>query len=86
MVRKWSETVPEVWKRSGGPPSRPEVVDRPSHRSGSGRRHSRRSGSGREILPEVCKWAGGPPSRPEVVGKPSRRSRSGWETLPKVWN
>ena len=64
-------------------PVGPEVVGRPS----------RRSGSRWETLPDVRKWSGYPPGGPELVGRPSRRSKwledppggpSGWETLSEV--
>ena len=58
MVRKWS----------GDPTACPEVVGRPS----------RRSGSGRETLPQVQKWSGDSPDGPEVVERPYRMSGSGW--------
>ena len=61
------ETLPEVLKLSADTPEVPEVVGRPSRRSGSGRetfrrsevvgRPSRISGNGRETLPEVQKWS-----------------------------
>ena len=66
------------------PPGGPEVVRRPS----------RRSGSGRETLPEVHKWSGDrfvgplvlkrPYRRSEVIGRPTRSSRGGRQTLPEV--
>ena len=46
-VRKWSESIPEVWKWSGDLSVDPQVVGRPS----------RRSGNGRETIPEVQKWS-----------------------------
>ena len=45
-VRKWWETLQEVLKWSGDPPGGPELVGRPSPRSGSGR----------EILTEMWNW------------------------------
>ena len=44
--RKWWETLQEVLKWSGDPPGEPELVGRPSPRSGMGR----------EILTEVWNW------------------------------
>ena len=52
-VRKWLETIPEVWNWSGDPPEDVELVGRHSRRSGSSRRPSRRSGTGWETLMEV---------------------------------
>ena len=59
----------------GTPFGIPEVVGRPSCRSGSGR----------ETLSQVQKWSGDFPAGPEVVGRPSRRSGTGQETLLEVW-
>ena len=49
------ETLSEVLTWLGDPPGGPEVVGRPSRRSGSGREILRRSVSGRENHPEVRK-------------------------------
>ena len=56
---------------SGGP----NVVGRPS----------RRSGSGREALLKVGVWSGGSPGGPGVVRRPLRRFGCGRESLPDVW-
>ena len=48
-------------KWAGDIPGGPEVIERPS----------RRSGSDREALPEVWEWSGGSPRVPGVVGSPS---------------
>ena len=67
----WSgrESLPQGWVWSKGPHGRPEVVGRPSWRTGSGR----------EALPEDREWSGGPhgglggPSGGQgVVESPSR--------------
>ena len=73
-VRRGLETLLEFWKWSEDPPGGPEVVGRPSHRSGSGQ----------EKLPEVQKWSRDPLGGSEVVGKPFRRSGRGQETLSEV--
>ena len=62
--------------------------------SGSCRRPSRMSGTGREALPDVREWwnalqdvrqwSVSTPKCPGVVGSPSRKSRSGQEALPYV--
>ena len=74
------ESIPEVLKWSGDPFGGPEVVvdppggvelvGRPSRRSRSGRRQSRRSGTSKETLPEVRNWSRDPPGGLEVVGDP----------------
>ena len=61
------------------------MVERPSHRSGSGPRLTRRSGIDRETHPEVQNWSGDPPGGQKLVGRPSRRFGPGWDTLPEVW-
>ena len=52
--------------------------------SGSVRRTSQMSGSGREPLPDVWKWLEGYPRCPELDRRLSQMTRSGWETLPHV--
>ena len=69
----------------GGPPGGPGVVGSLSQRSGSGRRPSQRSESGREALREVLVWLAGPPGGLGVVGTPSQNSKRGWEDFSKVW-
>ena len=68
---KGRDALPEVKKRSGGPPVVPGVVERFSWWSGSSRR----------ALPEVREWSEGPSGSPKVVRWPSRWSGSGRETL-----
>ena len=70
------------------------MVGRPSWRSKSSWRPSRRCGTGQETIPEdrkgsetipkVWKWSGDPPGGPELVGRSYRRSTSDWETLLEV--
>ena len=47
-------------------------------------RHSRISGSGREVLPDVWEWSGGPPGFLGVVRMPSQMSESGRVALSVV--
>ena len=73
-LRKWSESLPEVWNLSGDPSGGPKMVGTPS----------KSFETSQETLPEVRKWWGDPPGGPEQVGRPSRRSVSGRETLSEV--
>ena len=50
-VRKWSEILPEDWKRSEDPPGGPQLVGR----------YSRRCRTYRDTLPEVRYWSENPP-------------------------
>ena len=89
---KWSETLPKVWNWSRDPSGSPEVVGRPSRRSGSGGEAPQESERDWKTLSEVRKWSesvpedkkqsGDPPGGPEVVGRPARWSGSGRETFP----
>ena len=47
------EALPDVQEWSEGPPGGPEVLERPSRRSRSGRKACWSSGSSREALPEI---------------------------------
>ena len=62
------------------------MVGRLSRKSGSSRRPSRKSRTGRETLSEVQNWSRDAPGGLELVGRPSQKSESGWETLLEVLN
>ena len=60
----------------GDPPGGPEVVERPSRRSGSGRETLPKVQNWSETHPEVRKWSGDPPSGPGLVGRSFHSSGS----------
>ena len=90
-VREWSGGPPGCLGVVGGPTGCLGVVWRHSRMflrsgrsfqmSGSYRKASRMSESGREALLDVWEWSGGPPGCSKVVGRPSRKSGSGREAL-----
>ena len=55
-VRKWSETLPEVWNWSGDPHGGLELVGRHSRKFEIGWETLPSCGTGRETLPEFQKW------------------------------